>query len=60
MKKYLLLTAIVALLAYVQQPISPRVADASAEEYAVYSALIANMFAGDKVAFDTQDKVKFL
>ncbi len=34
--------------------------DASAEEYAVYSAMIANAFAGDKVTFNTQTKIKLL
>jgi len=32
----------------------------SKEEYAVYSAVISNMFAGGKVTFDTQAKVKLL
>ncbi|HEU0178479.1 MAG TPA: hypothetical protein VFV58_29805 [Blastocatellia bacterium] len=32
----------------------------SAEEYAVYAAVIGDMFAGDKVTFDTQAKVKIL
>ncbi|MBO0860756.1 MAG: hypothetical protein J2P21_20185 [Chloracidobacterium sp.] len=32
----------------------------SNEEYAVYSAVIRNMFAGDRVTFDTQAKVKML
>jgi hypothetical protein len=32
----------------------------SAEEYAVYVAVIGDMFAGDKGAFDTQSKVKIL
>src|SRR5262245_59207212 len=31
-----------------------------AEEYAVYAAVIGNMFAGDIVTFDTQSKVKIL
>jgi hypothetical protein len=31
-----------------------------AEEYAVYAAVIGNMFAGDIVTFDTQAKVKML
>jgi hypothetical protein len=31
-----------------------------AEEYAVYAAVIGNMFADDKVSFDTQSKVKML
>jgi intein-encoded DNA endonuclease-like protein len=31
-----------------------------AEEYAVYAAVIGNMFAGDKVTFDTQAKVNIL
>jgi hypothetical protein len=32
----------------------------SAEEYAIYGAVIRNMFAGDRVTFDTQAKVKLL
>jgi len=32
----------------------------SAEEYAVYAAVIGDMFAGDKVTFNTQAKVKIL
>src|SRR5262245_1193720 len=32
----------------------------SAEEYAVYAAVIGDMFAGDKVTFDTQAKVNIL
>ncbi len=31
-----------------------------AEEYAIYAAVIGEMFAGDKVSFDTQSKVKIL
>lgn len=31
-----------------------------AEEYAVYGAVIGDMFAGDKATFDTQSKVKIL
>jgi hypothetical protein len=38
----------------------PRQLDTSADEYAVYSAVIARMFAGDKVTFDSQTKVKLL
>lgn len=34
--------------------------DISDEEYAVYSAVINNMFASGKVTFDTQAKVKLL
>jgi len=32
----------------------------AAEEYAIYGAVIRNMFAGDRVTFDTQAKVKLL
>src|SRR5262245_66253123 len=32
----------------------------SAEEYAIYAAVLRNMFAGDRVTFDTQAKVKVL
>src|SRR5215813_2463935 len=32
----------------------------SAEEYAIYAAVIGDMFAGDRVTFDTQSKVKIL
>jgi hypothetical protein len=32
----------------------------TAEEYAVYAAVIGDMFAGDKGVFDTQSKVKIL
>jgi len=32
----------------------------SAEEYAIYAAVLRNMFAGDRVTFDTQEKVKLL
>ncbi|MDQ2974107.1 MAG: hypothetical protein M3R69_01695 [Acidobacteriota bacterium] len=35
-------------------------ADVTAEEYAVYSAVIGDMFAGGKVTFDTQTKVKLV
>ena len=34
--------------------------DIPAEEYAIYAAVIGNMFAGDKVSFDSQSKVKAL
>jgi hypothetical protein len=34
--------------------------DIPAEEYSIYAAVIGDMFAGDKVAFDTQSKVKML
>ncbi|HEY0763366.1 MAG TPA: hypothetical protein VGD61_13435 [Pyrinomonadaceae bacterium] len=57
MKKCLLLITIVVLASVV--PARSRV-DASAEEYAVYSAVIAEMFAGDRVTFDTQAKIKLL
>ena len=43
MKRHLLLTAIVLLVTY-PLPSTPTPPDASAEEYAVYSAVIANMF----------------
>lgn len=57
MKKCLLLITIVALASVV--PARGRV-DASAEEYAVYSAVITEMFAGGRVTFDTQNKIKLL
>ena len=60
MKKYLLLTAIVVLLAYVILPRTASRVNASAEEYAVYSAVIANMFDGERVTFDTGAKIKLL
>ena len=61
MKSYLLLTvATMVLLAQVVLPRTPSQAEASAEEYAVYSAVIENMFAGDRVTFDTQAKIKLL
>lgn len=52
MKKYVLLTAVVGLLACSVMPRTSRPGYESAEEYAVYSALIAHMFAGDAVTFE--------
>ena len=49
MKKYLLLTAILVLMGYVVLPQTSGRKDASAEEYAVYSAAIAKMFDGERV-----------
>ena len=60
MKKYVLLTTTVVLLAYSVMPRTPSQVEASAEEYAVYSALIANMFANNIVTFDSQAKIKLL
>ena len=52
MKKYLLLTAIVILLGQMVAPTTAPKVDASAEEYAVYSAAIANWLG------DQQDPAK--
>ena len=52
MNKHLLLTAIVVLLTCPVQG-TPNTVDTSAEEYAVYSAVIANMF-------ETQPGIKLL
>ena len=53
MNKHLLLTAIVVLITYQVMPRTPSTVDVSAEEYAVYSAVIANMF-------ETQPGIKLL
>lgn len=60
MKKYLLLTAIVVHLAYPVLQAMPSPMDASAEEYAVYSAVIANMFAGDGIRVDSTSKIQLV
>jgi hypothetical protein len=44
MNKHLLPTIIVVLITYQVMPRTPSTVDTSAEEYAVYSAVIANMF----------------
>jgi hypothetical protein len=61
MKQYLLLAlAIICILSCAVAPRAQRQADASAEEYDVYSAVIANMLADEKGTFDTQEKIKVL
>ncbi|HET6975131.1 MAG TPA: hypothetical protein VFI24_02325 [Pyrinomonadaceae bacterium] len=55
MKKYLLLTVIMVLLASLAPARTE--GQASTEEYAVYSAVIANMFPDEKRADDSKDKV---
>ncbi len=60
MKKYLLLTTILVLFAYVALARTPERVDASAEEYAVYSAVIADMFFGEKVPLVAQARIKLL
>ena len=58
MKKYLLpAVSMLLLVAYVVFPRTQHGADASAEEYAVYSAVIADMLDGERVAFHTQAKL---
>src|SRR5262245_56515377 len=56
-----LLTAL--LVTYVVPVQSQQTGDQTglpAEEYAIYASVIREMFAGDKVSFDTQTKVKML
>jgi hypothetical protein len=62
--KFLIASLVSALLVTSVRPVQSRQAgdqsDIPAEEYAIYAAVIGNMFAGDKVAFDSQSKVKLL
>jgi hypothetical protein len=62
--KYLIALLVPALLVISVSLVRPRQAvdrsSVPAEEYAVYAAVIGNMFAGDIVTFDTQAKVKML
>lgn len=53
-------TALVVSAVVVGQPRASTQAEVSAEEYSVYSAVIGEMFAGGKVTFDTEAKVKLL
>jgi hypothetical protein len=62
--KFLVTSVITALLMTYAIPVqSQQAGDQSgipAEEYAIYAAVIGNMFADDKVSFDSQSKVKTL
>jgi len=62
--KFLVVLLVPALLVTSVSLVRPRQASDQpgipAEEYAVYAAVIGNMFAGDIVTFDTQAKVKIL
>jgi len=60
MKKYLLQIVSAILILASLGSASSFQGEASAEEYAVYCAVITNMFAGDRVTFDTQSKIKVL
>src|SRR5262245_43172934 len=61
---FLVTFLITALLAAYAAPVQPQqTGDQSnilAEEYAIYAAVIGDIFAGDKVSFDSQTKVKML
>ena len=50
--------AIVVIVLILCAEIPAQTAAESSDEYSVYNAVIAHMFAGDKVTFDTQSKVK--
>ncbi|HEY9283446.1 MAG TPA: hypothetical protein VIP46_08330 [Pyrinomonadaceae bacterium] len=54
------LLLIAALSPHARPAAGQGVADRAAEESAVYAAAIAKLFAGNKVAFDTQDPVELL
>ena len=62
--KFLVTSFITALLVTCAIPVQSRQAggqsDIPAEEYAIYAAVIRDMFAGDKVSSDSQTKVKML
>ena len=63
MKKYFIPSVVAVLTMSAVLSASPellRQSQVPDEEYAVYSAVIADMFAGGKVTFDTQAKVKVL
>jgi hypothetical protein len=60
-----LLTSLALILLLIAQAPSSHMANAdpqqvSSEEYAVYTAVIEKLFAGNKVTFDTQSPVKLL
>ena len=58
---YAVVAAVIMIGAVAQgSPRTARQSEIPAEEYAVYSAVIAEMFAGGKVTFDTGSKVKIL
>jgi hypothetical protein len=59
-KRYLLLTALMVLLAYVVPARTSNQVDVSAEEYAVHSAAITEMFFGEKVPLVAQARMKLL
>ena len=62
--KFLVTSFITALLVTCAVPVQSRQAsgqsDIPAEEYAIYAAVIRDMFDGDKLYFDSQTKVKML
>lgn len=63
MKKYCIPSFVAVLTISAVLSASPKLlrqSQVTDEEYAVYSAVIADMFAGGKVTFDTQAKVKVL
>ena len=51
---------ILAILDIIVEEFSLHAAEVSPEEYAVYSALLAQMFAGERITFDSQGKIKLL
>jgi hypothetical protein len=61
MKKYLMPSVILMMGAILSgTPRVPQQSPVSNEEYAIYSIVIGDMFAGSKVTFDTQSRIKVL